>query len=66
MEPRYIVKRRISVEVGSVTNGMRKSTSSPPGFDIYDTHEKSRLQQAYTLQVDAETECARLNALEQE
>lgn len=61
MEPRYKVKRRISVEIGGAKNGLRTSTSSPPGFSVYDTQEKKSLPEFYSSQADAETHCDNLN-----
>jgi hypothetical protein len=55
------VKRRISVEIGGVSNGLRTSTSSPPGFDIYDHDEEVRLPEIYRTQTEAEAECERYN-----
>lgn len=61
MEPRYKVKRRISIEIGGSKDGLRTSTSSPPGFSVYDTKEKKSLPEFYSSQQDAENQCDRLN-----
>ncbi len=61
MSQRYKVKRRISVEIGGAKGGLRTSTSSPPGFSVYDTQEKKNLPELYSSQVDAETHCDQLN-----
>ncbi len=61
MEPRYKVKRRISIEIGGAKDGLRTSTSSPPGFSVYDTLKKESLPTFYSSQADAENERDRLN-----
>ncbi|AMS13154.1 hypothetical protein A3218_02055 [Pseudomonas chlororaphis] len=61
MEPRYKVKRRISVEIGGAKGGLRTSTSSPPGFSVYDTLEKKNLPEFYSSHADAEAHRDRLN-----
>lgn len=61
MEPRFKVKRRISVEIGGAKNGLRTSTASPPGFSVYDNHKKENLPEYYSLQAEAEAHCEQLN-----
>ncbi|KAF1004210.1 MAG: hypothetical protein GAK36_00104 [Pseudomonas sp.] len=61
MEPRYKVKRRISIEIGGAKDGLRTSTSSPPGFSVYDTLKKESLPEFYSSQAEAEKQCDQLN-----
>jgi hypothetical protein len=64
MEPRYKARRRISVAVGSVSGGMRTSTSSPPGFSVFDTLEVRELPEFYETQASAEDAAEKLNTEE--
>lgn len=61
MDARYIVKRRISIEIGGAKSGLRTSTSSPPGFAIFDSKTKQNLPEFYSSRADADRECDRLN-----
>ncbi|QXQ21743.1 hypothetical protein [Pseudomonas tolaasii] len=61
MEPRYKVKRQISMEIGGAKDGLRTSTSSPPGFYIYDTVKKKDLPEFYSSRAEAEKQCDQLN-----
>ncbi|WP_248739490.1 hypothetical protein [Pseudomonas sp. MWU12-2029] len=61
MENRYKVKRQISIEIGGVKSGLRTSTSSPPGFCIYDMVKKKDLPEFYASQAEAEMQCNQLN-----
>ena len=61
MSQRYKVKRQISMEIGGAKGGLRTSTSSPPGFSVYDTKEKRNIPEFYSSQADAEAHCDHLN-----
>ncbi|KPW37455.1 Unknown protein sequence [Pseudomonas syringae pv. apii] len=64
MEPRYRARRRISIEVGGVTGGMRTSTSSPPGYSVYDNLKALDLPEFYKEQTEAEEAAKKLNSAE--
>jgi len=64
MEPRYRARRRISIEIGGASGGMRTSTSSPPGYSVYDTLEAVELEGLYKEKADAEEAAQKLNSAE--
>lgn len=61
MESRYRARRRISIEIGGVSGGMRTSTSSPPGYSVYDTLNAVELPEFYKEHDEAEAAAEKLN-----
>jgi hypothetical protein len=62
MISRFVVVPAIPTETGSMRNGRRfYCETAPIGFNIYDNEEKLRLKTTYQTQLEAESECQRLN-----
>lgn len=62
MQPRFVVVPAVPIEKDAVKRGSHfYSKIICAGFDIYDNHDKTRLNTSFSTRADAEHECARRN-----
>lgn len=63
MIQRFVVVPALPQKTGVFSDGTRVHATTVPGggFDIYDNQDKQRLQFTYATQIEADSECERLN-----